>query len=72
MPSKEPLNKSCDKHAFLLPIQRDKTVANSNWRLVGRQQMVSGEWRVANSEWFSGGQRSCAAEKFFGASVDAP
>jgi hypothetical protein len=23
------------------------------------------EWRVANSEWFSGGQRSCAAEKFF-------
>jgi len=22
------------------------------------------EWRVANSEWFSGGQRSCAAEKF--------
>jgi hypothetical protein len=29
------------------------------------------EWRVANSEWFSGGQCSCTAEKF-GASGDAP
>jgi len=31
---------------------------------------ASSEWRVASS--FSGGQCSCTAEKFFGASEDAP
>jgi len=35
-----------------------ETAAIGDWRL------ANGEQRVANSEWFSGGQRSCAAENF--------
>jgi hypothetical protein len=36
---------------------------------------VNSEWRLAISDWcmiFFGGQCSCTAEKFFGASEDAP
>jgi len=33
---------------------------------------ANGEWRVANSEWFSGGSAPALPKKFFGASGDAP
>jgi len=32
--------------------------------VIGDWRMVNGEWRIAIGDWFSGGQCSCAAEKF--------
>jgi hypothetical protein len=39
--------------------------------MVKRQRAANGDWRMVKQK-FSGGQCSCTAEKFFGASGDAP
>ena len=40
-----------------------ETAANGDWQLATGKTAASSEWRVASGE-ISGGQRSCAAEKF--------